>query len=150
MMYSLYLPSDYDEEKTYPLVLFMPDATGEGSDEYKSLTESLGGVIWSEDSWQENNPCIILMPQYESNNSEDPAYTVELLQYIEASYAVDTKRIYLVGQSSGTIRSIKLFIDYPDLFAAGMLVAGQVDETYADRLTELANKQEYMVDLLCK
>jgi len=54
MMYSLYLPSDYDEDKTYPLVLFMPDATGEGSDEYKSLTESLGGVIWSEESWQES------------------------------------------------------------------------------------------------
>lgn len=62
-----------------------------------------------------------------------------------SSYAVDTKRIYLVGQSSGTIRSIKLFIDYPDLFAAGMLVTGQADEAYADRLTELADKNIWLI-----
>lgn len=145
MMYSLYLPSDYDEEKAYPTVLFMPDATGEGSDEYKSLTESLGGVIWSDESWQEQYPCIILMPQYESSNSDNPAYTVDLLQHIEDSYAVDENRIYLVGQSSGTIRSIKLLIDYPDLFAGGMLVAGQADEAYADRLSELADKNIWMI-----
>lgn len=145
MMYSLYIPADYDENQVYPTVLFMPDATGEGRDEYKSLTESLGGVIWSEESWQEQSPCIILMPQYESSNSEDPAYTVELLRYIEDSYAVDENRIYLVGQSSGTIRSIKLFIDYPELFAAGMLVAGQADEAYVDRLAELADKNIWMI-----
>lgn len=145
MMYSLYLPSGYDESQSYPLVLFMPDATGEGSDSYKSLTESLGGVIWSEESWQAGHPCIILMPQYESGNSEDPAYTVELLRHIEDAYSVDESRVYLVGQSSGTIRSIKLFIDYPDMFAGGMLVAGQADESYADKLAELADKNIWMI-----
>lgn len=45
MMYNLFLPEGYEESSSYPLVLFMPDATGEGSDEYKTLTESLGGVI---------------------------------------------------------------------------------------------------------
>ncbi len=43
LMYSLYLPDDYSEDTEYPLVLFMPDATGEGSDEYLALTESLSG-----------------------------------------------------------------------------------------------------------
>jgi predicted peptidase len=45
LMYSLYLPEDYDENTGYPLVLFMPDATGEGDDPYLALTESLGSVI---------------------------------------------------------------------------------------------------------
>ncbi len=42
LMYSLFLPEDYSEDTAYPLVLFMPDATGEGDDVYLALTESLG------------------------------------------------------------------------------------------------------------
>ena len=58
---------------------------------------------------------------------------------------MDENRIYLVGQSSGTIRSIKLFIDYPEMFAGGMLVAGQADEAYVDRLSDLAVQNIWMI-----
>lgn len=145
MMYSLYLPSGYDENESYPLVLFMPDATGEGDDEYLALTESLGGVIWTEESWQESHPCIVLVPQYTEADTSDDAYTMELVNEITASYRVDQERVYLVGQSSGTIRSIKLMIDYPDIFAGGMLIAGQTDEDYTDRIAQLADQNIWMI-----
>ncbi|MCD8019766.1 MAG: hypothetical protein LUF92_09375 [Clostridiales bacterium] len=145
MMYSLYLPEDYDENTTYPLVLFMPDATGEGSDEYLALTESLGGVIWTTEEWQSEHETIVLVPQYESGNTEDPSYTMELLEEITAQYSVDTSRQYLVGQSSGTIRSIKMLIDYPDEFAGALLVAGQTDEAYTDSIAELSTQNIWMI-----
>lgn len=145
MMYNLYLPTDYSEDTSYPIVLFMPDATGEGSDPYLTLTESLGGVIWTTDESQAQNPCIVLAPQYESSNTTDASYTMELLQSVLDEYNVDSNRIYLVGQSSGTIRSIKLMIDYPNTFAGAMLVAGQADSAYVDLESELADENIWMI-----
>ncbi len=145
MMYALYLPEDYSEEEEYPLVLFMPDATGEGDDEYLALTESLGGVIWTTEEWQSEHETIVLVPQYVSENTEDPALTMELVEYIAGEYGVDRSREYLAGQSSGTIRSIKLMIDYPDEFAGGLLIAGQTDSAYTDRMSDLASQHIWMI-----
>ncbi|MCD7750758.1 MAG: hypothetical protein LUI10_03305 [Lachnospiraceae bacterium] len=145
LMYSLYLPEDYNEDTAYPLVLFMPDATGEGSDEYLALTESLGGVIWTTEEWQSEHETIVLVPQYENSNTEDPANTMELVTGIVSQYSVDTSREYLVGQSSGTIRSIKLLIDYPDEFAGALLVAGQTDSAYTDSIADLASQNIWMI-----
>ncbi|MCD7735557.1 MAG: hypothetical protein LUI07_01080 [Lachnospiraceae bacterium] len=145
LMYSLYLPDDYSEDTKYPLVLFMPDATGEGSDEYLALTESLGGVIWTTEEWQNEHKTIVLVPQYETSNTEDPAYTMELVTEIVSQYSVDTSREYLVGQSSGTIRSIKLLIDYPDEFAGALLVAGQTDSAYTDSISQLSTQNIWMI-----
>ncbi|MCC8101567.1 MAG: hypothetical protein LIP11_04660 [Clostridiales bacterium] len=145
LMYSLYLPDDYSEDTEYPLVLFMPDATGEGSDEYLALTESLGGVIWTTEEWQSRHETIVLVPQYESSNTEDPAYTMELVTEIVSQYSVDTSREYLVGQSSGTIRSIKLLIDYPDEFAGALLVVGQTDSAYTDSIAQLSTQNIWMI-----
>lgn len=145
MMYSLYLPENYNEATEYPLVLFMPDATGEGSDEYLALTESLGGVIWTTEDWQSEYETIVLVPQYEDSNTEDPAYTMELVTEIVSRHSVDTSREYLVGQSSGTIRSIKLLIDYPDEFAGALLVAGQTDSAYTDSISELSTQNIWMI-----
>lgn len=145
MMYNLYFPENYGESTSYPLVLFMPDATGEGSDAYLTLTESLGAVIWTTEYNQSNEACIILAPQYEETNSSDPTYTMELLQSITTKYSVDTNRLYLVGQSSGTIRSIKLLIDNPNTFAGALLVAGQAESTYEELLPKLANENIWMI-----
>ncbi len=145
LMYSLYLPENYNEDTVYPLVLFMPDATGEGSDEYLALTESLGGVIWTTEEWQSEHETIVLVPQYEDSNTEGPAYTIELVTEIVSQYSVDTSREYLVGQSSGTIRSIKLLIDYPDEFAGALLVAGQTDSAYTDSIADLASQNIWMI-----
>jgi len=145
LMYSLYLPDNYSEDTEYPLVLFMPDATGEGSDEYLALTESLGGVIWTTEEWQSKHETIVLVPQYETSNTEDPAYTMELVTEIVSQYSVDTSREYLVGQSSGTIRSIKLLIDYPDEFAGALLVAGQTDSAYTDSIAQLSTQNIWMI-----
>jgi predicted peptidase len=145
MMYSLYIPEDYDGNTKYPLMTFMPDATGEGDDAYLALTESLGASIWTTDERQAKYRSIVLVPQYTDANTQNDEYTMELIQSIIASYSVDESRLYLSGQSSGTIRSIKLLIDYPDTFAASMLTAGQADSAYVDSLSKLADQKIWMI-----
>ncbi len=145
LKYNLYLPDDYDETAAYPIVLFMPDATGTSdTDTYRTLTQGLGAVIWTDEESQSENPAIVLAPQYETAN-ESTDLTMELLTYIVESYAVDESRIYLTGQSAGTIRSIEMMITYPDYFAGALLVAGQADDAYTDRLAELAGQNIWMI-----
>ncbi len=145
IMYSLYIPEGYDESTKYPLMTFMPDAVGEGNDPYLALTESYGGVNWSTDEWQSKYETIVLIPQYTKSNGQDPENTIELINYICDEYSVDTDRLYLSGDSSGTIRSIKMLIDHPDMFAASYLVAGQADSAYEDKLDQLADQKIWML-----
>lgn len=144
LMYNLYLPDDYDESVSYPIVLFMPDATGTSSDPYRTLTQGLRAVIWASEESQEENSAIVLAPQYESTN-ESADITMELLEAIVAEYSVNSSRVYLTGQSAGTIRSIEMMIENPDYFAGAMLVAGQAGNEYTDRLAELANQNIWMI-----
>ena len=146
LMYSIYVPEDYDGTQNYPVVMFMGDATTQSTDPYISLTEGLGGVVWASQESQEENPCIVLVPQYTGEDADaDTANTVSLLNYIVEKYNADANRLYVTGQSAGTIRAIGLMIDHPDLFAGAYLVAGQADDAYADKLAELADQNIWMI-----
>ena len=47
--YNLYIPESYDETKTYPLVMFIPDSSLVDKGLEASLTQGWGGVIWATD-----------------------------------------------------------------------------------------------------
>lgn len=146
LMYSVYVPEGYDGTQSYPVVLFMGDATTVSKDPYISLTQGLGGIVWASEESQKENPCIVLVPQYTGENEdEDTANTVSLLNYIVKKYNADADRLYVTGQSAGTIRAIGLMIDNPDLFAGAYLVAGQADEAYTDKLAGLADQNIWMI-----
>ena len=142
LMYNLFVPENTDE--ALPLVLFMPDATGSGTDPVKTLTQGLGAVVWAEPDSQAENPCYVLAPQY-TNQPTDAANTLSLLDYVVEHYNVDANRLYTTGQSAGTIKSIQFMIDNPDLFAAALLVAGQAENGYEERIGELAGQNLWMV-----
>lgn len=80
------------------------------------------------EEWQSEHETIVLVPQYEDSNTEDPAYTMELVTEIVNRYSIDTSKEYLVEQSSGTIRSIRMFIPkrYPCTW-----IPSQQGDTYA-------------------
>lgn len=134
--YNLYLPEDYDESKTYPMVVFIGDSSCAGDDPTYSLTQGRGGLVWATDEWQSVNPTIVAVPTYPETILDDHgSYTtteyVELtkryIDYMSEEYAVDTDRIYGTGQSMGCMTTLILASEYPDLYAACMFVDGQWD-----------------------
>lgn len=132
LKYNLYIPKDYDPSKSYPLVLFIHDASGAGKDIKNTLTQGLGAVIWASPEEQAKHECFVLAPQYNVvtvddnfNTTSDLDVTLLLLKDIQNQYSVDKNRIYTTGQSMGCMSSIVLMLREPDLFAAAMLVAGQ-------------------------
>ncbi len=136
--YNLFLPEGYDADSAtkYPLIVFIGDSTTVGNDPTVSLTQGWGGLIWASDAWQADHPCIVAVPSYtvtviDDNNgstiSEYVELTAHFIEYMEATYAVDTARVYGTGQSMGCMTSMYLSATHPDLYTACMFVDGQWD-----------------------
>ncbi|WP_180687052.1 alpha/beta hydrolase-fold protein [Streptomyces gossypiisoli] len=136
LKYNLYKPKGYDERKSYPLVLFMHDAAVLSSDPLTTLVQGNGATCWASPQDQARRPAFVLAPQYSSAVVDDHGgytvtswleTTVNLLNNVTETYSIDTDRLYTTGQSMGAIMSIVMDIEYPDLFAASYIVAGQWD-----------------------
>lgn len=149
LRYNLYVPSDYDASRKYPLVLFMHDASGVGGDVKTPLLQGNGATVWAAPEWQKKYPCFVLAPAFDEVTVDDD-FTVEpdldavldLIDSLKGSYSVDADRVYTTGQSMGCMSSYVLMLKRPDLFAAAMLVAGQWDST---QIASLAKKNLWLL-----
>ncbi len=136
LAYNLYIPKDYNPEKSYPLVQFIHDASVCGKQPECTLAQGVGALIWITQKAQEKHPCFVLAPQYDIPSIVDDDWNVDhrlevgkrLLDKIVKEYHIDADRLYTTGQSMGCMASMVLNLRYPDLFAASLFVAGQWDE----------------------
>ncbi|MCD9027485.1 hypothetical protein LDO26_04555 [Luteimonas sp. BDR2-5] len=134
LRYNLFVPKDYDPEKSYPLVLFMHDAGATSDVTRTTLFQGLGAVAWASPADQASRPCFVLAPQFteiiaddDSRTSDALDTTIDLIRALADEYGIDRDRLYTTGQSGGCMLSIAMDIKYPDFFAASFLVAGQWD-----------------------
>lgn len=136
MDYNLYIPEQYDPQKSYPLVLFMADASTTGKGVKAPLMQGYGGIIWATEESQSRHPSFVLVPSFKGPEnatndnwqvSEEVGIALRLLKNIVATYSIDQKRIYTTGQSMGGMISFYLNANEPDLFAASMYVGSQWD-----------------------
>ena len=136
MDYNLFVPENYTEEKKYPLVIFIHDASIVGAKNINStLVRSVGGPIFATEREQKKHQCFVLAPQYseviiDDNNggyskSEYINVTVRLIQKLIKDYSINTDRIYSTGQSMGAMTTLYLLANYQNLLAAGLVVDGQ-------------------------
>lgn len=136
MEYNLFVPENYDEKKSYPLLLFMADASTVNKEVTRPLTQGYGALIWATEEEQAKHPCFILVPQYTTGTVNDKGYTsyevemtLRLLESIAGKYNIDRNRLYTTGQSMGGMMSLYFNIAHPDLFAASLFVGCQWDAT---------------------
>lgn len=130
--YNIYLPANYDPEKSYPLVLFIHDAGAAGGDVTQTLYQGNGATSWAEPEAQARHECIVVAPEYpvvtvddDWNYSHHLDTTIELLEELQTRYSIDRDRIYATGQSMGCMSTIVMMLKEPDLFAGALLVAGK-------------------------
>lgn len=150
--YHLFLPQGYHEGGNYPLVMFMHDMSGAGGDADSVLNSNRGACVWAEEENQREHPAIVLVPHF-AKQTVDDNYTVapdvyaalDLLKSTIKNYAVDSNRVYVTGQSMGCMMSYVLMSKEPNLFAAGLLVAGQWDPTV---IAPMAKKNLWLVSCI--
>lgn len=127
--YNLFIPKNVDEEKSYPLVLFMADASTPGTDVTRPLTQGYGALVWATKEWQSEHPCYILVPQYsgvavndEYEHTDEVDMVMRLVKNIAKEKNIDPNRLYTTGQSMGGMISMYFNVTYPDVFAASIFV----------------------------
>ncbi|MBK6013498.1 hypothetical protein JHN45_20395 [Streptomyces sp. MBT53] len=130
--YNLYVPEGYDRTESYPLVLFMHDASLISTTVRATLVQGLGAVCWAAPEEQAERPAFVLAPQYPEvvvGDDYRPTSlfdtTADLVRELAGKYSIDTERLYSTGQSMGAMMTLGLNIKYTDLFAASWVVAGQ-------------------------
>lgn len=140
--YNLYVPAGYDRSKKYPLVVFVHDA-GRISNDPTASMQLEGAKAWTTEESQVKNPCFVLAPQYgtntlggETGSVSQQDITLHLIQSVCREFSVDTDRIYGTGQSMGCMQTMEMAMEHPDLFAACLLVSGQLDPEKCDALAD--------------
>lgn len=134
--YNLFTPKNYDASKSYPLVLFIHDASVLSTITTTTLTQGNGATVWASPADQAKRPAFVLAPQFAADSggtgsggtsAKQVDATVNLVKNVVGRYGIDEKRLYTTGQSMGAIMSLAMDIEHPDLFAASYIVAGQYD-----------------------
>lgn len=119
--YLIYVPEDYgDEERTWPLMLFLHGGGERGAD--LELVKKHGPPKRIEAG--ESFPFIIVSPQAPENGWWDSAYLLALLDEIMDTYDVDPNRVYLTGLSMGGYGAWDLATRAPERFAAIAPICG--------------------------
>ena len=141
--YSLYIPEDYDESMDYPMIMFIPDATGSGKSAAEIVEQYYGAAVWASDEDQEKHPAFVFVPAFSEtvvddnwNTSDQIETAVNAIRSLTNTYSIDENRIYTTGQSMGCMTSLYLNSKYPDLFAASLFVSGQWDQSVLAPLTD--------------
>ena len=128
------VPAGYDKSKPAPLVLVLHGYGASGL--FQNLYFRLGDIADEEGFflaapdgtvdatqkrfWNATDTCC----DFEKTGVDDVRYLTGLVSEIRAAYAIDPKRIYVVGHSNGGAMAFRLACDAADQFAAIVSLAG--------------------------
>ena len=126
--YSYYLPEDYEEGKTYPLMMTMPgyDMMWFGEDSSGSNLKWSGFQVWVELP----EDMIVVSAQFTDWHETSARQAIELTEYFIKNFPVDSKRVYAAGYSAGGETMSQAVSMRPDLYAAYLHGASQWDGAY--------------------
>lgn len=133
MKYLLYLPEDYDQQPSWPLVLFLHGA-GERGDDLRLVTKH-GPPKLIEGG--RHFPFIVVSPQCPKGRSWEPFELTALLDEIGEKYKVDRDRIYVTGMSMGGFGTWAMAAHLPDRVAAIVPICGGGDPFRAKRIAHI-------------
>lgn len=134
MPYRVYVPANYDADKKYPLIFFFHSGSGRGfNNEQQIMHENAAGThSWTLPANQAQFPAFVLAPQCSIDaNWGDPdlndvnpqmQMALDILAAVEKDYSIDPDRIVLVGQSMGGLGVWTLLQNFPEKWAAAVVV----------------------------
>ena len=141
-----------------PLVVTLHGGGEVADNNMTQLTANRVAVTFATPQRRRQHPAFVLSPQIplprpmegpDGTDWTDPRVqraTVELIDAVTAAYPVDTRRIYLVGLSSGGRGVFNLLPKHPGKFAAAVTTAGWGDASTMDRMTDVPLWADHSVD----
>jgi predicted peptidase len=129
MPYRVMVPSKYNRNERYPLVIFLHGIDERGTDNEKQLR--WGASLFKSDSVRRDFPAFVIFPQCPSEYywaSDAPMAALKLLisDFVKENN-VNDRKIYIVGMSMGAYGTYEMVARNPDLFAAAIAISGDGD-----------------------
>jgi len=136
MYYRLFIPVGYDDHKRFPLILWLHNALGSGSDNLAQIsgTNYPGTHLWTTPEAQEKFPAFVLAPQVSETKAWARPHAntapvsirlaLEILDSVEKDYSIDPGRVYIAGQSMGGEGAWMALAVAPGRFAAAIALWG--------------------------
>ncbi len=132
----VHVPAGYDPSKPAPLVMmlhgysssstitewYFPMSTLADVDGFFYVAPNGTVDRYGARFWNATDACC----DVEGVGVDDVAYLAALVAEIQGAYAIDPKRIYVMGHSNGGFMAHRLACDRPDVFAAIVSYAGAV------------------------
>lgn len=134
--YRLLHPELIEQEKNYPLVLFLHGSGERGNDNEINLTYI--SELFLQDNVRKDYPGFVLVPQCPSGESWSPddwyakptepiATVMELVDSLTSALPIDSSRLYVIGLSMGGYGTWYLITRYEQRFAAAVPICGGGD-----------------------
>jgi predicted peptidase len=151
--YRLLVPTNFDADQKYPLILFLHGAGERGDDNEAQLT--WGVTRFAEKEIMKKHPAFVIAPQVpedefwahlnwrQTDLETEPEprlplkLSIELLDKIIEEFPIDKDRLYITGLSMGGFGTWDAIIRNPDKFAAALPVCGGGDISNAHAIAHL-------------
>ena len=135
--FTLDVPSGYDASEPAPLVVSLHgySEVGASTATYLGLrdqSEEKGYLLASPEGlvdragkqyWNATPACC----SFDGADPDDDGFLTRVIETVQAQYAVDPKRVFVIGHSNGAFMALRMACHHPDLIAAAVSVAGAND-----------------------
>jgi poly(3-hydroxybutyrate) depolymerase len=132
MPYYLLTPADYESSKVYPLVVFL-HGSGERGDSLAPVLPYNGAYEFIQTA--QAYSYFMLIPQAPDGTwwdyPRDVQLVLGLLEDAREQFLIDPDRMYITGLSMGAFGMWRMVSEEPNLFAAGISVAGGLKDLSA-------------------
>ena len=118
--YLLYLPKDYANQESWPLLVFL-HGSGERGDNLDLVKKHGPPKLIAEGK---DFPFIVASPQCPKGKSWEPVELIALLDELGSKYKVDADRVYITGLSMGGFGTWRLAAVAPERLAAIVPICG--------------------------
>lgn len=133
MSYLLYLPKDYEQQESWPLLLFL-HGSGERGDDLELVKKHGPPKLIAAGK---DFPFVVVSPQCPKDRRWEPIELVALLNDLSDKYKIDHDRIYVTGLSMGGFGTWQLASYAPDRLAAIAPICGGGEKYWAKQFAHL-------------
>lgn len=146
--YRILMPQNFDNTKSYPLIIFLHGAYSKGNNNEEQL--GIGAKYFLRKNNRDSFPAIVIFPQcpvydswaefdmvldsisrqikavfpFKRQPTEISQTLMLLIDSIRLLPFVNKKQVYIAGLSQGGMGVLDLIARYPDVFAAGLSICG--------------------------
>lgn len=135
--FTLDVPSSYDAAEPAPLIVSLHgySEVGASTATYLGLrdqSEEKGYLLAYPEGlvdgagkryWNATDACC----SFDGVDPDDEGFLTSVIETVQAQYAVDSKRVFVIGHSNGGFMALRMACNHPDLIAAAVSVAGEND-----------------------